>query len=323
MSDLKTLKQTYLIYGREHMLLEEAVGRLRARLAEQGDLDFNYDVFRGDADEPETIVSAAQTLPFMSERRLVVVRDVHLMPADAQRVLADYVANPSPETCLVLVAEKMTKSSVLYKAVEKAGGTIHEYEAPRKSEYPSWIRARLAEHGKSVTPAAAGRIFEVIGEDLGRLQNEIEKLALYYDDKAQLDTDDVDEVLSATTQASIFELTDSLGNRNARKALQTLEKLVGRNEPVTAIYHMVVKHMRMLLATKALVERGVTNSGAIARELRLIPFVAGKYREQSRNFTDEQLRKIQRQLVDIDFRVKSGRAELRIALEQFVVRIAT
>lgn len=321
MSDLAKLKPVYLIFGRERLLLEEAVTRLKRRVAEQGDLDFNYDVFRGDADSPETVAAAAQTLPFMSEKRLVVVRDVHLMNADAQRTIAEYVSNPSPETCLVLVAEKIAKNSALYKAVERAKGTVHEYEAPRKSEYPAWIRKHLAERGMNVTAAAAGRIFEVIGEDLGRLTNEIEKICLYHLGKDSLDTDDVDEVLSATTQASIFELTDSLGHRDSRKALRTLENLVGRNEPISAIYHMIVKHMRMLLGTKALVERGVVQTGAIARELKTIPFVAGKYREQSRNFTTAQLRAHVRYLVDVDFGVKSGRAELRTALEQFVVKI--
>lgn len=322
MPDLAKLKPVYLVYGQERLLLEDAVSRLKARLAAQGDLDFNYDVFRGDADRPEAILAAAQTLPFMSEKRLVVVRDVHLMHAEAQKTLAAYVADSSPDTVFVMVAEKMAKNSVLYKAVEKARGTIHQYEAPKKSEYPAWIRGRLAERGKKVTAAAAGRIFEVIGEDLGRLTNEIEKICLYHLDKASLDTEDVDAVLTATTQASIFELTDSLGSRNSRRALRTLENLAGRNEPVPAIYHMVVRHMRMLLATKALLERGVTHTGAIARELKTIPFVAGKYREQSRNFTAQQLRSTVRDLVDIDFRVKSGRAELRTALEQFVVRIA-
>ncbi len=322
MSELAKLKPVYLIYGRERLLLEEAVARLTRRLADHADLDFNHDIFRGGVDEPEAIVAAAQTLPFMSEKRLVVIRDVHHINADGQRVLADYVANPAPETCLVLVAEKMAKNSVLYRTVQKAHGVIHEYEPPRKSEYPGWIAKRLGEYGKTVTPAAAGRIFEVIGEDLERLQNEIDKICLYHDEKERLDTDDVDEVLSATTQASIFELTDSLGNRDARKALRTLENLVARNEPVQAIYHMVVKHMRMLLATKALVERGTTNTGSIARELKTIPFVAGKYRDQCRNFSTRQLRAIVSHLVDIDFQVKTGRAELRTALEQFVVELA-
>lgn len=322
MPELKKLKPTYLIYGREHRLLDDAVARLKSRVAEQGDVDFNYDVFRGDADEPASIVAAAQTLPFMSDKRLVVVRDVHLMPAEAQRVIAEYVSDPSPHTCLVLVGDKVNKNSVLYKAAN-ATGVIHEYEAPKKSEYPSWIRARLAERGKTVTSAAAGRIFEVIGEDLGRLDNEIDKICLYHDEKSELDTDDVDEVLSATTQASIFELTDSLGNRDAVKALRTLENLIGRNEPVPAIYHTVTRHMRMLLATKVLVDRGITATGAIARELGAIPFVAGKYREQCRRFTGEELRAIQRQLVDVDYRVKSGRAELRTSLEQFILRTAS
>lgn len=322
MSDLAKLKPIYLIYGRERLLLEEAVARLTARLAEHADLDFNRDVFRGGVDEPETVVGAAQTLPFMSEKRLVVVRDVHQIGADGQKAIAAYVADPAPDTCLVLVAEKIAKNSVLYKAVQKAQGVIHEYEAPKKSEYPAWIAKRLSEHGKTATRAAAGRIFEVIGEDLGRLENEIDKICLYHDGKDSLDTDDVDEVLSATTQASIFELTDSLGNRDARRALRTLEGLVSRNEPIQAVYHMVVKHMRMLLATKSLTERGILNTGAIARELKTIPFVAGKYRDQSRNFTTRQLRSTVRSLVDIDFAVKSGRAELRTALEQFVVEIS-
>jgi len=320
--ELKELKPTYLIYGTERVLLDDAVARLKAQVAEQGDLDFNYDVFHADNSEAEAIVAASQTLPFMSERRLVVVRDVHLLPADAQRVIARYVADPSPLTCLVLVADKMTKGNVLYKAVQAGGGQIHEYEAPRKSRYPAWIRERLAERGKKVTSAAAMRIFEVIGDDVGRLRNEIDKICLYYDDRIELDTDEVDEVLSATTQATIFELTDSIGNRDRQKALRTLQKLLDRSEPLPAIYHTVLRHVRMVLAAKVLTERGIGQPSAIARELKLIEFVARKYRDQSRNFTIEQLRDLHRQLVQIDFDVKSGRGELLTALERFLLRMA-
>ena len=126
-STLADLKLVYLIYGSEDLRLAQALARLKKRVAEVADLDFNFDTFDGESAKADDIVAACNTLPFLSERRLVVVKNVDKMNADGTNTLATYVADPSPTTILVMVAVKLAKNTRLYKAVDKIGGAeLHQ-----------------------------------------------------------------------------------------------------------------------------------------------------------------------------------------------------
>src|SRR5450759_1301917 len=98
-NDLADLKPVYLIHGSEELLLERAVRRLRDRVASVADLDFNLEVFEADQASAEDVVNAANTMPFMSERRLVIVRAFEKMSSDEAGRIADYAKDPAPYTC--------------------------------------------------------------------------------------------------------------------------------------------------------------------------------------------------------------------------------
>ena len=124
-SDLSDLKPVYLIYGEQELLLDRAVRRLRDRLSEAADLDFNMETFDGAEVTAQEVVNAANTMPFMSDKRLVVVRDVDKMVADDLARLADYAKDPAPYTCLVLVARHRERLVTAGPAIVAANHNSH------------------------------------------------------------------------------------------------------------------------------------------------------------------------------------------------------
>ncbi|MDI6688896.1 MAG: DNA polymerase III subunit delta [Actinomycetota bacterium] len=315
---LKGLKPVYLIFGSEKLLLEEALDRLKARFAKEAPLDFNYVEFRGGEDSTSTMVQAAQTVPFLSHRRLVVVKDADKLSPSEVSFLSDYLKNPSEHACLVLVAGKLDKSDRLYKAIEKFG-EIHEYKLLFR-DYPNWIKKQFLKKGKVATKSAAEFLFQTIGQDLNRLANEIEKISLFYDDKRELDIEDINYVTGKTPEETIFDLMDFISRRDEAHALSALDCLLKGGETITRIYHMIIRQFRLLLKAKVLLERGA-NDQQLMRELKLPSFVVERLKRQCRNFSFKQLKRAHELLLEADLDMKSSDKNPRLILETLVVKI--
>lgn len=317
--DLSDLKSIYLIYGDEELLLERAVARLRSRLQEVADLDFNLDVFDGETADADDIVSAANTLPFMSEKRLIVVRNVDRMSAAGLNVLAQYVSDPAEHTCLVLVARKLARNTRLFKAVDAAKGAF-EYRAPKRGEYPAEVATMFRERGRSVTPDGAEALVRAVGRDLRRLETEVEKIVAFCGETLALTAADVEAVVSRVAPASVFDFTDALGARDVRAALEEMAELLGQGESVLGLHAMAVRQLRSLVSVRALLDRGI-HAPAIAREVGLPDWQAKKFAQQASRFDAPELARALRAAADSELRMKTSQADARLVLERWVVAV--
>lgn len=312
-NDLGDLKPVYLIYGPEELLLEQAVERLQKRLSAIADLDFNLDLFDGEQVLADEVVSAANTLPFMSERRLVIVRRADRMNTEGLRVLAEYAANPNPDTTLVLVASKIAKNTRIFKAVDALGG-VAEYKAPAKREYASTVVRMFAERGKRVGLDAAEVLVRAVGYDLRRLAVEIEKIASYTGDEATLSRAQVEEVMSTSATTSIFDLLDAIGTRDTRLALRLVARLVDEGESVHGMHAMGVRHVCNLVSTRALMDRDADMSPTplVSREI-------GVREWQARNLVSQARRFETAELVDALRAAAAGEAEMKTSRDPRLV----
>lgn len=319
---LGDLKPVYLIYGDEELLLERAVRRLRDRVAEVADLDFNFDVFEGESADADAIVAAANTLPFMSERRLVVVRDVDKMPTPGLNVLAGYAADPAPHAVVVLVARKLARNTRLFKAVQAMGGA-YEYTAPKPAEYPNLVVEMFSERGKTVTPDAALAVVQAVGRDLRRLESEVEKVAAFSGETESLTRADIEGVLSIVAPVSVFDFLDAVGNRDCRASLRTLADLLGQGESVHGVHAMATRQIRTLLSARALLDRGM-KSFAVGRELGLRKdWQVRRTVAQAERFEGRELVDLLRGAAATEMVMKTGAGDPRLAFERWVVGVCT
>lgn len=317
-ADLTDLKPVYLIFGSEQLLLDRAVRRLRDRLAKVADLDFNLELFDGDSATADEVTNAANTMPFMSERRLVIVRGVDKMSAADQTALADYAKDPAPYTALVLVAAKVNRGSRLYKAVDALGGAS-EYPAPKRGEYPAEVTKLFAEHGKRASSEAARTLVETVGRDLRRLDSEVDKVVAYVGERSTVDVSDISAVVSVG-DVSVFEFLDAMGSRDTGTALRLLGRLIGAGESVHGLLAMGVRHVRNLLGARALVDRR-TRVEEMAPMLGMAPWQVRNVVGQASNFTQDELKKALCDAAATEAELKSGAAEGSILLERWVVGV--
>lgn len=315
----KPLQPVYLIYGKEPFLLEEALSRLRARLERESPVGLDVRLFSGASVDPQEILSALETLPLMSERRLVIIKEADKLSSTAEAAIVGYVRNPSETSCLVLVSTDIKKERRLYKAVDAKGETF-EFKLPGKGHYPLWIQNRFVKRGKRVDVEGANFLLQEVGFDLFRLDNEIEKICLFYDNLEMIGAEEMGEILSPSRESGVYDFVDALGERNSLRAVLLLRRLLERDEKGTSIFYPLLRHFKALLKTKAYWEKGVRGA-ELLKALKVSPFLAKKYQSQIRNFSLEELKTIYLLLAEMDFSAKGDGQELGMALEIMASRI--
>jgi len=318
---IQGLKPVYLIFGEEELLLDRALRRLRDRIAEEADLDFNYEAFEGETADAGAVVAAANTLPFASERRLVVVRSVDRMDAAGQAALAEYAKDPAPTACLVLVAKKMRKDSKLYRAVDALGG-VAEYKAPRRNEYTSWVIELFAAKGRRLNADGAAALVRSAGRDLRRLETEADKVIAFAGARTDLSRDDIESVVVGTAPVTIFDFLNALGARDCRGALELLDDLTANGEELMGIHAMTMRQLRTLISARALLDRGGTVAD-VQRGVGMADWQARNAVEQARRFSTEELSRSLRDAAAMEARMKSGQGEPQVLFEVWLASVCT
>jgi DNA polymerase-3 subunit delta len=316
---LTEYKPVYLIVGDQDLLLDQAVEALKSSVAEVADLDFNLETFDGESASADNVVAACNTLPFVSERRLVIVRGVDKMSKHNAEALVRYAEDPSPTTILALVAKKLAKNTRLFKVVDKLGGVI-ERKTPEAREFPRAVQEMFARMGKRISLEGAEYLVSAVGRDLQRLTVEVGKTVSYVGPRIDIGLADVEEVASTTARASVYELGTALGNRDCATALRLLNRLVGDGESVFGLHALALRQLRDLLSARALIDRGEDSQDDLAQALGRPAWQMRNLGRQARRFSAGELVGLLRAAAAMEAEMKTSR-DPRLAFERWIVRV--
>ena len=218
----------HLLIGDDESILRAAVSDLVHELVGDDDRSLVVDEFDGDDVEIGSIVDAAQTPPFLTDRRVVLARDVGRFTAEQLAPLVGYLADPLPSTDLVLVGGGGRLAKSLQDAVKRPGERSHSTNPPaRAGDRQAWIVEQAAEEGVRLSPPAAAAIAERLGEDVGRLDGLLATLAATFGGSSALGVDDVEAFLGEAGGVPPWELTDAIDAGNTVVALETLARMTG------------------------------------------------------------------------------------------------
>ena len=245
----------YLIVGADELKREFVVKRLNDRMRQLGDLDFNKDTFTGSSVDVDTLIGACNTLPFMSEKRMVLVEEAEKMRKPVQEAVISYLANPSETTVLALVADKLAKNTRLYKAIAKIGKQAVVDCAPRSArELPGQVRKFAASEGVSITMPAAEELISLVGDSTVHLAGEIKKMAVALGKGATIDVEQVHTYVARVAEPKPWFVSDALAARDARKVATLLARM-GKQSPF-GLLTMCVNRIRDLLIAKEMRNSG-------------------------------------------------------------------
>lgn len=313
------LKPLYAIISEQSFLRDQAVARLRDRISQEGDLDFNYEQFDMATAKAEDIIGASNTLPFASPYRLVMVINFdQVKKADLDEITA-YAQSPSESTVLALVGSKLAKSSKLYKLINTLGGIV-ERKAPSKRELPGAVEALFAEKNKTVEYDAIHALINSVGEDLATLASDVAKVASYVGERTSVTAQDIVAVVAVSAEVKVWEFANALAERNGSKALDLLGRTLEQGSSIFAAQSMALRTVRELLLVRALIDRGEGQSARVASELGKQEWLARKTLDQARNFSATELRGALRRMAHVEDQMKStGFAQL--AFERWIVEL--
>lgn len=317
----------YLFSGSEEWIKREAVEALRAKLLPPGLEQLNDTTLEGVS--AQQIIDAADTMPMMCERRIVVVRDWAPLlagkskneEAEVER-LQKWLDNP-PDTCVVVFymrseADGRKKAATLLK---KKG--VEVVFAPlMDAELTKWCAQRLKPQGKKIAASTVSTLAFMAGHELTRLAGELDKLAAYVGDRAEITDDDVRQIVSASLEYNVFEMLNKLLARDLAGAQRMTNSLIQSGQNAVGLLAMLTRQLRQLAHMRYLIDAGEPVQRA-QEVLGLKPYGARQVAAQCRGRSAKAFQELYELCVQYDFEIKSGRLRDSAALDAIFLKIAS
>lgn len=321
MSDVKNL---YLITGEDLFEREKELNKIKESF---GELIKGINYVAIDKDTMYLLGSEVTTYPFGYNKKLIIVNLISKMANSDETTsnkndwfneeLAQDILNSLDVNVVVFVGDVQARTK-LYKFINQNGKIIECNKIKTKKDLAPWIVSLARQNGKIISLENANYMLQICGTDKLMLSNEIQKLVDYTGEKEEIKKEDIEEVGVRTLETIIFDLTDSVGNRNISVSLRYLDELLIQKEPLQKILIMIARHFKSLLITKICIRK----NQSVSEELNIkFPFIVNKYKEQCRKFKEEELENILINLSNLDSDSKVGKIDLKIGLEMCLIKL--
>ena len=306
----------YLLYGDEAYLRRLYLKNLlKALHAEDGDMNFTR--FTGRNLNDDDVLNIGNTLPFFSERRVVLIDSMGIFREKHEK-LEEYLKELPDYLTIVMNEEEVDKRGKLYKAVQKYGYAA-EFKTLEEKDLEDWVVRILARSGKKIRKSTCTELLACTGKDLNYISNELEKLIAYSGSRSEITADDIGAVCSPVIENKIFDLVTAVASGDRKTALKKYDDLLILKEPPMRILYLLARQFDQLLHIKELSGSG-SGYAAIADSLKMNPYVVKKSFPLTRRYTTEQLRAAVEDMVRAEEDVKTGRLDERLSVELMIMK---
>lgn len=339
LSELKQGKiaPVYLFYGEETYLREQALAHFQKYFAKDETSGLNCTLIDGETVQPAELVAQAETLPFFSDKRLVIVKNPPFFKSkrtstavaeteeevkvpEKEQLLLRYLEDPSSSTCLILTTgEPVDKRKKIFRIIKESGQAIN-FTFLKKGELRRWLAQKTAALGIKFETEAADIFLHTAGPALQNLVMELDKLCHFTAERKVISQADVRQVCTPGVEDNIFTIVDAIGNKRCGEALNGIKEMLAAKEPPLRLLAMVSRQFRLLLQVSDLAGQGYA-AQEIFHRLKIHPYVYQKIVGQSRNFDQKLLVNAFVSLSALETAVKAGRQEFYPALETYLIKL--
>ncbi|MBN1788312.1 MAG: DNA polymerase III subunit delta [Sedimentisphaerales bacterium] len=314
------IKPVYVLAGKDEFLLAEQLNSLLARLLEPEQRQMCLRQSDGADVTAAEVFDELRTLPFLGDRRVVVLTDAEKFVSENRGLLEKYFESPASSGVLVLVVGSWPGNTKLAKALPKVGQLIEVAEL-KQASLVSYVRNYAnAEHSKSLSFNAAQMLVEVVGDEPGILCREVDKLATYTTAKA-ITEKDISELCGHNRIFGAFEVIDSMTAGDTAKAIEKLRIMFSfdRDAEYTVV-GAFAWHFRRMFSASAMLKNG-DSPATVAKKLRIF-WNKDAFFSTLKKMTLEKLGDCLKQLAEIDYAIKTGRATAQTAIESMIIQLA-
>lgn len=309
------LKSAYLLYGTERYLVLKMKEKLKNAIISPED-SFNYSYFEGNKIDLIKVKEMSETMPFFSETRLILIEGSGLFKKSSDAIVD--ILKQAPETTkFIFVESEIDKRNKLYKYINK-NGYAAELNGMTEKELLTFVATLIAGAGKKIRENTANYFLAVAGTDMNILQNETEKLLSYVGEREEITKKDVDAIVTVEITNKIFDMLTHIVYKRQRQALDLYYDLVAKKEPPLRILALLVRQFQILFQVKDMQNHGKSRQ-EMAKSIGLAPFIVGKYENQTKGFSLEQLRECVKKCANVEEKIKTGQIVDLIGVELLII----
>jgi len=323
-SDIKSKKRNWPIYviaGKERSLVDMEYRELLDKLVEPAQRMVS--LFDADADTVtiSQVLDELRTLPFLTDRRVVVIRGADDFISANRQLLERYFENPSPSGVLVLTVSSWSAQTKLAKLLSKVGELI-PVEQPKPWQLPQRVRQYAKEaYGKEFEKGAAELLVELAGDELGRLYSEVDKLATFADKEKVITENHVELLIGHNRLFNAFAVIDAITSGDISKAIERLRSMFAEDRSTEyTVVGAFAFHFRRLFNAKVLLQKGL-GTDQIANKVRVWSNREDFF-TQVHKLSLKQIGRYLQKLAEIDHAIKTGQSKAQVAMEQLVLGLA-
>jgi len=304
-ADLKQKKYApvYFLTGDEPYYIDLISDFIADHVLQESEKAFNQTILYGKDVEMSYITDSARRFPMMSQYQVIIVREAQNI-RDIDNLIY-YVTKPLKSTVLVInyKNKKLDKRKKLYKEIEK-NGILFESNRLYEDKIPDWITRYLKEKGYGIQPPAAILLTEFLGNDLGKIVMELEKLMITLpDDQKMINAAHIEKNIGISKDFNNIELQKAIVKKDALKAFRIVDYFASndKNNPMVLTLASLYFFFNKLFIYSILKDK---SKQSIAENLKINPYFVSDYQQAARVFPVEKTVKIIGWLREYDLKSK-------------------
>lgn len=325
------IENYYLFTGQEEYMMKLALEELKNKYISNDFETLNYTMIDGKNAKLDTLINASETLPFMSSKKIVVLKDIsNFLEELDDRVkeeLYNCIVNLGDFLVLIFMdgSFSLKKNTKFYKLIKKNERQV-EFTKLIGQDVNKWINTLAKKNGKKIDLLNIKYFIDQtsynsrnVDLNLYDLENEFLKIVDYAKEE-EITKEDIDSILIKTIDTNIFEFLEAFSSKSAERSLMLFNQMYISGEPIQRMFFMMIRQIRLILGYIIYKTKGYDNKG-IQEKLSIKSYEFGKIRSQANGFNLEELEKIMQRLLEIDKSMKSSMTDDKLLIEVFLVEM--
>ncbi|MFI3230536.1 MAG: DNA polymerase III subunit delta [bacterium] len=332
-----SFSKVYLVFGKEEFFKNNILNLLTSNILQSNGLEMmntsifdDFNNFNNNKLEVQDIINTCNTPPFMSDKRIVIIKNLGLFKDDKKSfcdVLGDYIKD-LPEFCILIILEaSINKTRKLYKQINKIG-SCHDVDEATENDIAKYIISVAKKSNTYIDLNTAMYLISYLGLNINLILSELDKLIFYLKDSGDsgdnnnnrvIDINIINNICAKSVETQVFELVDCIANKNLNTIIEIYRNLLYNKVTPYNILAMIAWQFRVILKVK---NASSSNPNQIAKELNMSWYPVKKALTQVKYFSNTQLINALNDCLQTDLNIKTGLAHPELAVEMLMIKYA-
>ncbi|MFH1611925.1 MAG: DNA polymerase III subunit delta [bacterium] len=309
-------KMIILIYGEDNYRLKQKLNDLIGAYKTKNKSGMDLACFEDGFDVDE-LRNRVESISMFGEKKLIILKNI--FKKDFEDDFFKYAKKKKLKNNQDVIVILYQEGKLAVSGIKRKINMLEEFKPLTGNNLSGWIEREVKNRGGKISCGATQRLAFFVGADLWRMNGELNKLISYKGD-AEITGKDIDLMIGSKIENNIFKTLDALSCRDKKTAFRLLHEHINQGENEIYLLTMFIYQLRNLIRIKSLLDTGVAGY-ALNQKSGLHPFVVQKSVWVLRNFSLDQLKKIYRDLLDVDIKLKSGRIDAPTAFDLLIATV--